>query len=330
MVKPDMTTAEAARVGEELRDARLALGATLEEVADELRINRRYIAALEEGRSGDLPGPTYALGFVRSYATALGLNADDLARRYRENRAGGRAQAELVFPEAVPKRGVPAGVVILLGMVIMVGAYASWWKWSGSADRSVDGVPPVPERIEQAARDAQRAAGPADTAPVLPPTLGQAMRDNGAARPGTTSPPGGSPGPGAPAQTGAGPRPGGTPQAGGTPALSVSPAPTIPATPAEPPSRVTLRATDEAWVQVRDPRSGQTILNRVFRPGESFAVPRDGLLLTTGKAQSVEVLVDGQATQALAGKVGVVRDLDLAPDQLRPPRAAPPGRAPAR
>ncbi|WP_458096932.1 helix-turn-helix domain-containing protein [Roseomonas sp. WA12] len=352
MVKPDMTTAEAARVGEELRDARLALGATLEEVADNLRINRRYLAALEEGRSRDLPGPAYALGFVRTYARALGLDADDLARRYRENGPARTGRTDLVFPEPVPERGIPAGVVILLGVVIMVGAYAAWWRWSGSAERTVDQVPPPPARIEQAARDARPSMPANDTAPVLPPTLGQATPGAGAGRPGTTPPPPGGPAgnqqatapasppaPQLPALPGA--RPLGAPPSGApvvqpgsppipaavTPALPGSP-PTTPASPAEPPNRITLRAVDGpgtgegAWVQVRDPRSGQTVLNRVLRPGESFAVPREGLVMTTGRAQGLEVVVDGQPTGALSGRTGVVRDVALNPDQLRQPRPA--------
>jgi cytoskeleton protein RodZ len=340
MVKPDMTTAEAARVGEELRDARLALGATLEEVADNLRINRRYLAALEEGRSRDLPGPAYALGFVRTYARALGLDADNLARRYRENGPASRGRTDLIFPEPVPERGIPAGVVILIGMIIMVGAYAVWWSWSGSADRMVDEVPPPPARVEQAARDARRSLPATDTAPVLPPTLGQATPGAGAGRPGVTPPPPGGaagnaqailppgtvlPPTGAPPTTASSnpaERPGGLPATGPVPAPAPPAAPTTPSAPAEPPSRITLRATEESWVQIRDPRSGQTLLNRVLRPGESFPVPRDGLVMTTGKAQGLELVVDGQPSQALAGRVGVVRDVALNPDQLRQPRAA--------
>ena len=71
----------------------------------------------------------------------------------------------------------------------------------GSADRSVDQVPNPPASVEQAARDARQAAGTPDTAPVLPPTLGQATpggAPNGAAsglgRPGVTPPPPGGPG----------------------------------------------------------------------------------------------------------------------------------------
>jgi cytoskeleton protein RodZ len=356
MVKPDMTTAEAARVGEELRDARLALGATLDEVADNLRINRRYLAALEEGRSRDLPGPAYALGFVRTYARALGLDADDLARRYRENGPARVGRTDLVFPEPVPERGIPAGVVILVGVVIMVGAYAAWWRWSGSADRTVDQVPPPPARIEQAARDARPSTPQNDTAPVLPPTLGQATPGAGSGRPGVTPPPPGGPGaapqaaapgaqaPAAPSGPAASPavsggRPPGSPAPNGpvaaapgqpaTPAAPAPPplAPTTPAAPAEAPNRIVLRATEEAWVQIRDSRSGQTVMSRVLQPRETYAVPlREGLVLTTGKAQGLELVVDGQVSPALTGRTGVVRDVALNPDQLRQPRN---GAAPA-
>ena len=74
--RPDIAAAEAARVGEDLREARLTLGASVEDMAEHLRINRRYIHALEEGRVRDLPGSAYAVGFVRSYASALGLDPD--------------------------------------------------------------------------------------------------------------------------------------------------------------------------------------------------------------------------------------------------------------
>jgi len=344
MAKSEMMLAEAARVGEELRDARLALGATLEEVADSLRINRRYLSALEEGRSRDLPGPAYALGFVRSYARALGLDSDDMARRYRETGPARSGRTDLVFPEPVPERGIPAGVVILAGVVIMVGAYAAWWRWSGSADRTVDAVQAPPARIE-AARDG-RPALPGDTAPVLPPTLGQATPGNG--RPAASPPAGpaaatqGQPAGQTPPPAQAA-RPAGAPSTPPSPAVPAAPAaPAAPAPPAAPPAtatapveapnRVTLRAmegpgmSDGAWVQLRDPRSGQTVLNRVLRPGESYAVPRDGLVLTTGRAQGLEVVVDGQATPALAGRTGVVRDVALVPEQLQQARPAPAGR----
>ncbi|MBP0465447.1 helix-turn-helix domain-containing protein, partial [Roseomonas sp. PWR1] len=150
--RPEITAAEAARVGEDLREARITLGASVEDMAERLRINRRYIHALEEGRIKDLPGPAYAVGFVRSYATALGLDPDESVRRFRDVTGGAATKnGDLVFPEPVPSRGVPAGALVAAGVVLAIGAYVAWYNWSGSGDRVVDAVPPVPPRLEGAA-----------------------------------------------------------------------------------------------------------------------------------------------------------------------------------
>ncbi|MBX6747575.1 MAG: helix-turn-helix domain-containing protein, partial [Acetobacteraceae bacterium] len=109
LTRPDAAAAgEAARLGEELRDARLALGLSVEDIAASLRIRRGYLVALEEGRLRDLPALAYALGFVRSYARALGLDEDEMVRRFREvSGPAVQRKTDLVFPEPVPERGVP-------------------------------------------------------------------------------------------------------------------------------------------------------------------------------------------------------------------------------
>lgn len=65
------------RIGERLRDRRIARGQSLEEVEDAIRINPGYLRALEEEHYDVLPAPVYARGFMRSYARYLGLDADE-------------------------------------------------------------------------------------------------------------------------------------------------------------------------------------------------------------------------------------------------------------
>ena len=62
-------------VGAFLREARETTGRTVLEVAENLRIRRVYLEAIEDGRFDELPGATYAVGFVRSYASYLRLDA---------------------------------------------------------------------------------------------------------------------------------------------------------------------------------------------------------------------------------------------------------------
>ncbi len=284
--RPDITAAEAARVGEDLREARLTLGASVDDMAEHLRINRRYIHALEEGRVKDLPGSAYAVGFVRSYASALGLDPDEAVRRFRDVTGGSVSKnGELVFPEPVPSRGMPAGALVALGVVVAIGAYVAWYNWSGSGDRVVDTVPPLPPRLEQSAEEGTRLreGGPPPVAPASP----------------------------------AAPVPVPAP-------VVVAPAP--PVNPNDP--RIVLRARGEAWVQVRDTRENRVLLDRVLRAGDTWAVPnREGLILTTGKAENLEMVLDGEAaTTSLTGATGVRRSIPLEVDRLRVTPAGEPAR----
>jgi cytoskeletal protein RodZ len=81
-------------------------------------------------------------------------------------------------------------------------------------------------------------------------------------------------------------------------------------------SRVTLQASQDSWVQVRN-AEGELLLTRVLRPGDSYRVPdREGLTLLTGNAGGLEVFVDGRKLPAL-GPIGAVRrNVDLRPDAL--------------
>ena len=61
----------AAGVGEELAQARAALGMSVADVAQQLKFAARQIEALEQGRFEDLPTGTFARGMVRAYARLL-------------------------------------------------------------------------------------------------------------------------------------------------------------------------------------------------------------------------------------------------------------------
>jgi cytoskeleton protein RodZ len=275
--RTDNSPQEAARVGEELREARNALGVSLEDAATQLRINKRYLQALEEGRVKDLPGAAYAVGFVRSYATALGLDPDEAVRRFRDvSGTAVRQSGELVFPEPVPRRGIPTGVLAALGLALAMGGYVAWYQWSGQGERVVDSVPPLPPRLERAAE----APAARDTPPT--PAL--------VAEPPAPPPP------------------------------AVAPRPPAPIDPDKP--RVVIRAKGESWVQVRDNPGNRVLADRVLRAGDSIEIPnRAGIVLTTGKAENLDILLDGQEVDPFGGP-GVRRNIALEPDRLRTPPAA--------
>lgn len=65
-------------LGETLRKARLDKNITFEDAERVTRIPRKYLEALELEDFGILPAPVYARGFLRSYASYLGLEPKDL------------------------------------------------------------------------------------------------------------------------------------------------------------------------------------------------------------------------------------------------------------
>jgi cytoskeleton protein RodZ len=317
---------EAARLGEDLRDARLALGYSVDEMAAHLRIRRAHLDALEEGRLRDLPAPAYVLGFVRSYAGALGLDPDVAVLRYREVAGLAAAKPQLVFPEPKSDRGAAAGRLVAIGAVVAIGGYVAWFNLSGAGHRTVDVVPPVPPRLEAAVEQGRTqlaGRGDAGALPLAALPLPGGMAASGSSGANTSA---------QAATVPAAPATAIVPVAAVTPAPVAQPASVeIPGMPAG--TRIALRARsgnpEGAWVQVRDSRAGSVILNRVLRPGEAWPVPaRDGLILDTGKADGLEIIVDGQASPVLDGQVGVRRNIALDAERLRQ-RPASPGTASA-
>ncbi len=143
----EATAGPAARLGAELRARRQSLGWELPDLAQSLRIRQSYLEAIEAGRMAELPGTTYALGFVRAYASALGLPGEQVASRFRAESADANVKPALSFPAPVPQRGVPAGALMLLGLVILAGAYGGWYYASEHQRTPAETVPPIPDRL---------------------------------------------------------------------------------------------------------------------------------------------------------------------------------------
>jgi cytoskeleton protein RodZ len=326
--------ATAPRVGADLCAARQRLGWSLEAVAAALRIRLPFLAALEEGRIADLPGNTYALGFLRSYARMLGLDADELTRRFRVEAAEVNRLTKLSFPVPVPSRGVPAGAVVLLGVVLAIGAYIGWYRLSGNGELPPEVVPPVPARL---APLAERAVPPAvvtqsSSTPSAASTPPAAATASAASTPPVSTPlaatsPASTPSAAAstaasPSQADAAVLPEPTPAQAvpATQAAAATTMPTGPAAQAQPTavqSRIVLSATADAWMLVRD-KAGQVLLNRVLHPGESWQVPaQPSLVFTTGNAGGTNILVDGAAIPSLGASGAVRHDIPLDPELLK-------------
>ncbi len=89
-------------IGPALRKARLLRGKSIQEASRETRIRPEYLNALERERFEALLGDVYVRGFLRSYSTYLGLDADKVLTVY--NRHFGQLAPTLPEPELGPAR----------------------------------------------------------------------------------------------------------------------------------------------------------------------------------------------------------------------------------
>ena len=131
-----------------LRRAREKHGQDVRTVAQVLRIRQGYLEALESGRFDKLPGTAYALGFLRTYAEYLGLNANNIVDRFKEEVQGPERQTELVFPEPVAEARIPGGAIILISVVLLSAAYGGWFYLSNQGRSVADLIPALPDHIQ--------------------------------------------------------------------------------------------------------------------------------------------------------------------------------------
>jgi Helix-turn-helix domain len=115
-------------IGDSLRRARTDRGLGLDDIADATKIRVRYLRALEAEDWDALPAPAYARGFLRTYASYLGLDADALVEEFRRTVSDGApegpAEERRPSPAAgaggFPSRGVVIGAGAVLAVVVVL------------------------------------------------------------------------------------------------------------------------------------------------------------------------------------------------------------------
>lgn len=127
---PPVPTAAPESVGETLRAARERQGLSLAEIAGRTRVPLRHLEAIETGNFNGLPSRTYATGFARAYARAVGADEVAITRRLRGEIAdsGPRPNEyrpyEAPDPARMPSRGL---AIVTLGIALAVIVLAGLW-----------------------------------------------------------------------------------------------------------------------------------------------------------------------------------------------------------
>lgn len=307
------------RVGVTLREARVAGGETLEDVAEAIRIPADYLLAIEEENYYGLPGWAHAVGYVRSYALYLGLDSGPLVKRVRDQ----LALREHVFAQHAAVNSIrltrllSVGGTAALVIAVVAGLYfavplATVTAFLAPLPEKIFSVFPGGDRPSPVA-SAPRLAAKADAgaaapvglgAPVTPVVITQfapAEAAEPAIRAMAISPeraPSAGPGPGVFVLQ---PLPRHSVDRGSS---------TV--------GEVTLRASKPTWFRVEDRRGG-VIAERNLARGEVHQLPDvSDLVIMTRDAGAIEYYVDGRLGGRLGGDGQSISGISLANLAARP------------
>lgn len=134
-------------VGAHLRLERERQGLSLHDVAEKLRIRAIQLQALEDGEYDSLPGQTFAIGFLRSYATTLGLDAVAVVDLYKRETGAGTRGPDLAFPEPTSEGRMPGVSLMIASMVVALLLFSGWYFYLEDNSIELEIVQELPERL---------------------------------------------------------------------------------------------------------------------------------------------------------------------------------------
>lgn len=138
--------------GDKLREARLAQNLTLDDVAARTRVPMRHLEAIELSNYAGLPSPTYAVGFAKAYARAVGLDEVAIGREVRQEvsnspRAPEYEPYDISDPSRMPPRGLAIILAVVAGLIVVAVAIAystGWFHVGSSSEPAAESPAPAP------------------------------------------------------------------------------------------------------------------------------------------------------------------------------------------
>lgn len=323
------------RVCDMMRRVRLEKRLDLNDASAYLCIRAQFLRAIEDGNLKELPGETYASGFIRSYASFLGLDPNKTDRLYREEMLASAKEKTHPVSEEEIEKAAPDNKIIILSLVLLIVLSIAWKFYSNSVqevpvaqtqtreeafepenpypfdnvttkqesyvapqDKEPDAVPPVPPR-KPAVPEEKPAAVSEKTKTMAEQSAVSDVSVEEKERENK-------------------PEAVDAVKRDPVDVKTEKPAETVPVaqeTVAPKPyvpkifgiknvdARIVLRAKEETWIEVT--RGDEVLLTRTLYAGDRYRVPVDSkdLYLKTGNAGGLDVFVDGTLVPSL-GKRG--------------------------
>ena len=130
-------------LGTSLKEARIAKGFSLDDLQEMTKIQKRYLAGIEEGNYSMMPGPFYVRAFIKQYADAVGLNSDELLESYKQDVPSSTTEEVRQTMTSAPSRRKPISKssnslndifpMIVVALFIIIGIVIFWYFYQNLA-----------------------------------------------------------------------------------------------------------------------------------------------------------------------------------------------------
>jgi cytoskeleton protein RodZ len=297
--------------GKILAAQREAMGWTVEQVADQLKLAVRQVVALEAGDNAALPNPAVVRGFVRAYAKVVRLDPAPLVAAIALDTPGPSdaththlrhskpaSFSEVRFPSHGKRAALP--IVPILAVVVVAGAIAAAWQFGlvAKLTHRTDNVSASTVVAPIAASASTPASATSSTSTPLVGAASPAAVPSlqNPSVPLISVPPPSSVTPGSPAAA--------------SPAVA-APVSAAAATAAAGANPLVLTVREDSWIQVK-PAKGAPLISRVVKAGSTetvevaepvtLVVGRPGAVSATLRGAAVELPVAGSAAARVSLK----------------------------
>lgn len=284
-----LTGANVGAIGKIFRQAREEKKLTIEDVARITHIRRLYLSSIESGDLNQLPGGIYTVGFIKTYATFLELDAPDILRQLGMDAVTLAEANSLVVPIPRESQERPqlklVAITSAIALVVLGGAY--FWQ-EGKLSLPIQEEKTQIASIQSATQELPvEEIKEGEAEPALAETqsfLAEQEEHSGL------------------------------------------PDNKLPATPSQPliknnkgvSYKVSISADKDSWVQVVDGQ-GKNVFVRLMHAGEVFEIPSENppYKLNTGNAAGIRIRLNDETTKALGAEGKVLRGISLDPENIK-------------
>jgi cytoskeletal protein RodZ len=144
-------------LGTRLKDARTAKGYSLEDLQAMTKIQKRYLAGIEEGNYSMMPGPFYVRAFIKQYADAVGLNSEELLESYKQEVPASSNEAVFQTMNSAPSRRKPISrsnsrfseflPMVAVALLIIIVIVTGWYLYQNIAQNNDIGSEDVEDTV---------------------------------------------------------------------------------------------------------------------------------------------------------------------------------------